>query len=60
MLIFGLRTTSDDQPSNLSNEHQLKCKKNERRPPMSSKNKMLIFGLGSTSDDWLSDLSDKH
>ena len=28
MLIFGLRSTSDDHPSNLNDESQLKCKKN--------------------------------
>ena len=56
MLIFGLHSTSDDHPSNLSEESQLKCKK---RPPKSSKNEMLIFGLCSTSDDWLSDPSNK-
>ena len=27
MLGFGLHSTSDDQPSDLSNEIQLKCKK---------------------------------
>ena len=27
MLIFGLRSTSDDQPSDLSDEIRLKCKK---------------------------------
>ena len=35
-------------------------KKNKKRPPKSSKNKMFIFGLHSTSDDQLSDLSKKH
>ena len=59
MLIFGLHSTSDYQPSDLSDECRLKHKKSERRPPMSSKNQMLIFGLHSTSDDWLSDLSDE-
>ena len=49
MLIFGFLSTSDDQPSDLSNESQPKCKK---KPPKSSKNEMLIFGLCSTSDDW--------
>ena len=48
MLIFGLRSTSDDRPSDPSNESQPKCKK---RPPKSPKNQMLIFGLCSTSDD---------
>ena len=56
MLIFGLRSTSDDWPSDLSDKCQLKC---EKRPPKSLKNEMLIFGLHSTSDDWPSDLSDE-
>ena len=56
MLIFGLHSTSDDWPSDLSNESQWKCKK---RPPKSSKNEMLIFQLCSTSDDQLSDPSDE-
>ena len=56
MLIFGLHSTSDDQPSNLSDESQLKC---ETRPPKSSKNEMLSFGLHSTSDDRPSILSDE-
>ena len=54
MLIVGLHSTSDDRPSDPSDESQLKCKK---RPPMSSKNIMLIFGLHSTSDDQPSDRS---
>ena len=56
MLIFGLCSTSDDQPSDPSDRSQLKCK---QRPPKSSKNEMVIFGLRSTSDDWPSDLSDE-
>ena len=48
MLVFGLHSNSDDQPSNPSNESQLKC---EKMPPESLKNEMLIFGLHSTSDD---------
>ena len=48
MLIFGLCSNSDDRPSNLSNESQLKC---DKRLPKSLKNEMLIFGLHSTSDD---------
>ena len=56
MLSFGLRSPSDDQLSDLSNESWLKC---EERPPMSSKNKILIFILRSTSDNWPSDLSDE-
>ena len=56
MLIFILCSTSDDQPSNLSNESQPKCGK---RPPKSSKNEMLIFGLCSTCGDLPSNLSDE-
>ena len=56
MLVFGLRSTSGDQRSNLSNESQLKC---DKRPPKSSKNEILIFILHSTSDDWPSNLSDE-
>ena len=48
MLVFGLRSNSDDQPSNPSNESQLKC---DKMSPKSLKNEMLIFGLHSTSDD---------
>ena len=59
MLIFGLRSISEDQPNNLSIECRPKCIKNERRCPMSSKIKMLGFGLCSTSDDQPSDLSDE-
>ena len=32
MFVFGLCSTSDDQPSNLSNKHQPKHKKNEKGP----------------------------
>ena len=56
MLIFGLRSTSDDQLSDPSNESQLKC---EKRPPKSLTNEMLIFGLCSTSDDQPSDPSEE-
>ena len=56
MLIFGLHSTSDDRPSDLTNKNQLKCKK---APPMSLENEMLIFGLHSTSDDQPSNLSDE-
>ena len=45
MLIFGLHSTSGDQPSN---ESQPKC---DKRPPKSLKNEILIFILHSTSDD---------
>ena len=50
MFIFGLHSTSDDQPIDLSKKCWPKCKKT-KRPPKSSKNKMFIFGLCSTSDD---------
>ena len=45
MLVFGLHSTSDDQPGWwMGLEPHL--------PPLSSqKNEMLIFGLRSTSDD---------
>ena len=56
MLIFGLRSTSDDHPSNLSNKSCLKC---DKMVAKSSKNEMLVFGLHSTSGDWPSDPSDK-
>ena len=49
MFIFGLHSTSDDQPSNLSKKCWPKHKK-WKRPPKSSKNKWFIFGLCSTSD----------
>ena len=45
MLIFGLRSTSDDRPGWLMDSKP-------HVPPFSSqKNKMLIFGLRSTSDN---------
>ena len=55
MLIFGLCSTSDDHPSNLNDESQLKCKK----WPLIVKKQNGIFGLHSTFDDWLSNLSDE-
>ena len=51
MFVFGLRSTSDDRPSDLSKKRWPKHKK-MKRPPKSSKNKMFVFGLCSTSDDW--------
>ena len=57
MFIFGLRSASDDQPSDPSNECRPKCKK---CPPKSLKNEMFIFGLHSTSDDRSSDPSDER
>ena len=59
MLIFGLRSTSDDQLNNLSNKCQPKCKKQEKAPNV-IENIMFNFGLCSTSDDWLTDLNDEH
>ena len=59
MFIFELRSTSDDQPSNLSKKFQPKCKKIKKRPPELLKNQMIIFGLRSTSDDRLSNPSKK-
>ena len=56
MFDFGLHSTSDDQPSDPSNESQPKCKKSA---PKSLKNEMFVFGLHSTSDDWPSDLSNE-
>ena len=56
MFIFGLLSTSVDQPSDLSNKSQPKC---EKRPPKSSKNEMFVLGLRSTSDDRLNNLSDE-
>ena len=56
--IFGLRSTSDDRPSNLSKKCWTKHKK-MKMPPKSSKNKMFVFGLHSTSEDWPNDLSKK-
>ena len=32
ILVFGLRSTSDDQPSDLSNKHQQKWKKMKKGP----------------------------
>ena len=46
MLIFGLRSTSDDQPGWLMDSNPI-C-----HPSPPKKNEMLIFGLRSTSDDW--------
>ena len=53
MLVFGLRSTSGDQPSN---ESRPKC---DKSPPKSSKNEILIFILHSTSDDWPCNPSDE-
>ena len=48
MLIFGLCSTSDDRPSDMSDESQPKC---EKMAAKLSKTEMLVFGLCSTSDD---------
>ena len=47
MFIFGLHSTSDDWPRDLS-------KKAKNAKKSTSKNKMFIFGLCSTPDDWRS------
>ena len=62
MLVFGLRSTSDHWPSDLSIECWPKSKKNERRPPMSSKKKssvldyvqllMISWVIWVTKGDW--------
>ena len=57
MFIFGLCLISDDQQSDLSDEHQPKC---EKRAPKSSKNEIFVFGLCSISDDQLGDPSNEH
>ena len=56
MLVFVLPSTSDDRPSNPSDESQPKCKKD---PLSHQKKKCSFFGLHSTSDDQPSYLSDK-
>ena len=56
MLGFGLCSTSDNQPSDLSDKRWLKCGK---RPPKPSKNEILIFILYSTSHNQTRDLSDE-
>ena len=60
MFVFGLYSTSDDWPSDLSKKHRPKYKKNEKCPLSHQKNKMFVFGLHSTSDDWPSDPSDEQ
>ena len=54
-IMFNFWWSAED----LSKKCQPKCKKTQKRPPKSSKNKMFIFGLHSTSDDRPSDLSKK-
>ena len=56
MFVFGLRSISDDRPSDLSDKCQPKCQK---RPPKSLKNEIFVFGLHSISDHQPSDLSDE-
>ena len=53
MLVFGLRSTSDDQMGWSMDSNS------GRHPSPAKKNKMLIFGLRSTSDDWLSNPSNE-
>ena len=55
MLIFGLHSTSNDQPS----DPAVKVDQNVKKGPKSSKNEMLVFGLRPTFDDWPSILSDE-
>ena len=57
MFVFGLHSTSDDRPSNLSKKMLTKTQKNEKGPLGHWKIKCLFFGLCSTSDDRPSDLS---
>ena len=45
MLVFGLHSTSDDQPGWSMDSNPI-C-----HPSPAKKNKMLVFGLHSTSDD---------
>ena len=56
MFVFGLRSISDDWPSDMSDKCQPKC---EKRPPKSLKNEIFIFGLRSISDDWVNNLSNE-
>ena len=55
-MTFGLRSTSDDRPSNPSNKSQPKY---EKWPYKSSKNEMFVFELRSISDDHPSNLSNE-
>ena len=43
MFIFGLLSTSDDWPSDLSKKHRPKCKLKQKRLPKSLKNQMFIW-----------------
>ena len=43
MFVFGLRSTSDDQPSDLSNECRPKCKKIKKGPISHQKIKCLFL-----------------
>ena len=49
MFIFGLRSTSDDQQSDLSKKCRPKQK--NRKGPLSHQKIMFVFGLCSTSGD---------
>ena len=57
MLVFGLRSTSDDQLSNPNDESHPKMQ--NKIAAKLSKIELLIFGLRSTSDDRLGDLSNQ-
>ena len=46
MLIFGLRSTSDDRPGWSMDSNPI------HHPSPAKKNEMLVSGLRSTSDDW--------
>ena len=54
MLVFGLHSTSDDQPGWSMDSNLL------HHPSLAKKTKMLIFGLCSTSDDQLGWLLDSR
>ena len=62
MLIFGLHSTSDDRPSDLSDEIQPKCKKMKKGPQCHQKIKCLFLdyiqllmigqAIWATNIDW--------
>ena len=45
MFIFGLRSTSDDWPSNPSKKHWLKCKRNQKEGPLSHRKIKCSFWI---------------
>ena len=65
MVIFGLRSTSDDRPSNLSNERRLKCKETKKGPLRHWKIKCLILDyvqllmMAKWSEQWTSTKTQK-